>query len=210
MEEQTEHKPRKSKDGFWDFVKTLVIAVVLMLGVRFLIFQPYFVSGSSMEPDFHNGEYILIDELSYRFSEPKRGQVVVFKHPDTQCTNYVENNKILKNFLSGPCNNYIKRIVGLPGETVKIENGQVKIINKENPNGFILAEDYIQHSVPTLGDQEISLSNEQYFVLGDNRLPYASSDSREWGPLDKKYINGKAFVTLFPPSDIGLIKTASY
>jgi len=136
--------------------------------------------------------------------------VIVFKHPDTQCTAYVEGSPFLKNILSGPCNNYIKRIIGLPSETVVIANGKVMIKNTENPDGFILDENYIQPSLPTLGDQTITLGDDEYFVLGDNRLPYASSDSREWGLLKKEYINGKAFVTLFPPSDIGIIHTARY
>lgn len=207
-----ENKPEKKLklSGFWDFIKTLLIALVLMLSIRLLIVQPYFVSGSSMEPDFQNGEYILIDEISYRFKDPSRGDVVVFKHPEPECTAYVEGSPYLSKILSGPCKNYIKRIVGLPGETVEITGGEVRIKNSQDPTGFVLSEDYIKDNVQTLGDQTVSLGADEYFVLGDNRLPYASSDSREWGPLNKKYINGRAFIRLYPPTELGFISTAKY
>jgi signal peptidase I len=163
-----------------------------------------------MEPDFHNSDYLFVDELSYHLRSPQRGEVIVFRHPEDQCTSFVENSPFLKNFYQGPCKNYIKRIVGLPGETVEVRNGQVKITNEKNPNGLILSEDYIEPGIKTLGSLNVKLEKDEYFVLGDNRQPNASSDSREWGPLKPEYIVGRAWLRVLPPSDMGFIKTAKY
>ncbi len=200
----------KRENFFWELIKTIVIVGLLVFFVRFFVIQPYYIIGSSMEPDYHNGEYLFIDELSYRFSQPTRGDVVVFKHPDETCIAYVEGSPVLKSFLQGPCKNYIKRIIGLPGETVKIQDGKVFVINEENPNGLALAEPYIESGLVTLGNQTVSVGENEFFVLGDNRKPNASSDSREWGLLNKEYIVGKAWLKVLPISELGFVEKQTY
>ena len=131
-----------------------------------------------MEPNFENGDYLLVDEISYRFEEPERGEVIVFRYPyDT--TQF-----------------FIKRIIGLPGETIEIRNEKVKIFNSTNPNGFELKESYLASTQKTSGDTLVKLKSTEYFVMGDNR--FQSSDSRRWGTLDKKYITGRTWLRLWP------------
>jgi len=205
-----EEKKEKSENFFWELTKTVIIVGLLVFFFRFFIVQPYYIIGSSMEPDYHNGEYLFIDEVSYRLSTPHRGDVVVFKHPDETCISFVEKSPILKTFLQGPCKNYIKRVIGLPGETVKIQDGKVIIINNDNPNGFGLNETYVEPGLQTLGNQTVTVGKNEYFVLGDNRKPNASSDSREWGLLNKDYIVGKAWLKVLPISDLGFFKSPNY
>jgi signal peptidase I len=183
----------------WDFLKVVLIALVIIIPVRYFIFQPFVVFGSSMEPNFENGQYLIIDEISYRFSDPARGQTVVLKYP-----------KDPKQF-------FIKRIVGLPGETVQIENGRVTIYNEANPNGITLEEEYLPnqgltypHDVNLIaGSRTLTLKTEEYFVMGDNRL--ASSDSRDWGALQRENIVGKVFVRVLPIAKFGVYtKTPAY
>jgi signal peptidase I len=163
-----------------------------------------------MLPDFHEGEYLFIDEASYHFRGPERGEVVVFRHPDELCNAFVNSNKILKTVVQGPCKSYIKRVIGLPGETVMIRDGKVTIINKENPSGFVLDEGYIDAGVKTLGNLNVKLSDNEFFVLDDNREPNASSDSREWGPLKRDFIIGRAWLRLLPLTNMGFIPKANY
>lgn len=132
-----------------------------------------------MEPNFQDGEYLIVDELSYQFREPRRGEVIVFRYP------------------GAPSQFYIKRIIGLPGETVQIKDGQVILFNTEHPQGVILDEsDYLPSSTRTGGVERVSIDGKQYFVLGDNRA--ASSDSRSWGLLPHEDIIGRAWVRAFP------------
>lgn len=170
------------------FLKTFILALAIVIPIRLFLFQPFIVSGASMEPNFKQGEYLLIDEISYRLKNPKRGEVVVFKYP------------------KNPSYFYIKRIVGLPGETVEISNKIVKIYNYENPKGMILNEPYV--NPPTTGNINITLDKDEYFVLGDNRN--YSSDSRFFGSVPKKYITGKAWIAIYPKKGIELIKSPSY
>lgn len=178
--------PVNSTDNFFDFVvdlvKTTVYIVALALLLRYFVVQPYLVEGESMMPNFHNHEYLLAEKLSYEFGDPRRGDVVVFKYP------------------RNPSVSYIKRVVGLPGETVKIQSNQIIVINSQNPEGKVLEEDYIPSSIKTSTydsqGMEKELKDNEYFVLGDNREH--SSDSREWGVLPKTNIQGRAWVTLFP------------
>ena len=171
---------------FWEIAKVVIISLAIIIPIRYFLFQPFFVRGASMEPNFKDSEYLIIDEISYRFHEPKRGNVIIFKYPkDT--SQY-----------------YIKRIIGLPEETVKIENGKVIISNKENPTGFILTESYLaEENRFTSGDLEIKLDENDYFVLGDNRQ--ASSDSRRWGTVPRHYIVGQTWLRAWPLNRIGVI-----
>ncbi len=166
----------KWKKEVLEFLKFVIIAFVIVVPIRIFIAQPFIVSGSSMVPTFHNGEYLIIDELSYYLGDPVRGDVSIFHYPN--------NKKIY----------FIKRIIGLPGETVTIKNGKVTIINEENPNGFTLDEPYIKETFNTTSTYK--LQQDEYFVMGDNRN--FSSDSRVWGVLPRKLLVGRAFVRLFP------------
>lgn len=166
-----------------DLGKTAAIVFVIAFLLRYFAVQPYIVDGDSMKPTYQNREYLLAEKISYLIGEPKRGDVIVF--------NYPKNPRI----------NYIKRIVGLPNETVKIVDSVVTIINDQNPNGFVLTEDYLPPDYKTLtsdedGTFEKKIGNNEYFVMGDNREH--SSDSREWGVLPKNLIVGRSWVTLLP------------
>lgn len=195
---------------FWELVKTIIGVILFVVIFRLFILQPFYVIGESMQPDFHNGDYLFVDELTYHFRAPDRGEVIVFRHPEEACTNFIDHSPLVKTVYEGPCKSYIKRVVGLPNETVKVQDGKVTIINAKNPNGFVLDEKYIEQGVQTLGNQSVTLGKDEYFVLGDNREPNASSDSREWGPLTPKYIVGKVFLRLYPTSDLGFIGKAKY
>jgi len=163
----------------WETVKIVIISLAIIIPVRYYLIQPFFVRGASMMPNFDSGQYLVIDEISYRFEEPERGEVVVFKYPlDT--SQY-----------------YIKRIVGLPGETVEIKDGQVIIYNQDYPQGMVLDESsYLAANTITWGETKIELSQDEYFVLGDNRQ--ASSDSRRWGELAEKNIIGRVWLRAWP------------
>lgn len=158
-----------------EIIKFIVIALIVIGPVRMFIAQPFVVSGSSMVPTFETNEYLIVDEISYKFSEPKRGDVIVFRYPN-------DTTKF-----------FIKRVIGLPGETVIIEGSDVSIKDKDG-NKNKLEEPYIK--LPSQNFLEVEVPENEYFVMGDNRE--ASSDSRVWGTLDDKYLIGKALVRLFP------------
>ena len=142
-----------------------------------------------MEPNFKNGDYLVVDEISYRFADPNRGDVIVFKFP------------------GDPKQRYIKRIIGIPGETVKIEEGKITISNQEK--SWVLDEsNYLPSSLTTSSNEEISLGNDEYFVLGDNR-PF-SSDSRRWGLLPRENIIGRGFLRALPLGAFAKIDAPSY
>jgi len=149
------------------------------------------VTGDSMRPTFHDGNYLIIDELTYRFREPARGEVVVMRFP------------------RDPSQYFIKRIVGLPGEHIVIKEGRVTIHNGEHPEGLTLEEPYLASQSITHGNIERKLASDEFFVLGDNRL--SSSDSRVWGTLPKKDIVGRVYLRLFPVDDLELfVPSPSY
>lgn len=163
----------------FEFFLIIIISLAIVLPIRFFLVQPFFVKGASMEPNFANGEYLIINELIYRVESPQRGEVAVFKYP------------------SDPKQYYIKRIIGLPGETVEIKDGQVIIYSQAKPDGFVLNESkYLSSDEVTPGEYKITLKNNQYFVLGDNRQ--ASFDSRRWGALSENYIIGRVWLRAWP------------
>lgn len=172
-----------------ELLKIVLISLAIIIPVRYYLIQPFIVRGSSMEPSFYDGEYLIIDEISYRFDEPERGDVIVFKYPK-------DNSQY-----------YIKRIIGLPSETVEIEDGEIMIYNNKYPEGDELEEEYLV-GIETPGDLKVSISEDNYFVLGDNRR--ASSDSRVWGLLPENNIIGKVWVRGLPPNRLGIIKTPEY
>lgn len=194
----------------WEVAKTIGGILLFLIVFRFYIFQPFSIKGSSMEPTFHDGEYLIVNEFNYHFTDPKRGDVVIFKHPEPACTDFVDSSYINRIFFQGPCTNYIKRVIGLPGETVVIKDGKVYIKNIENPEGFMLDERYILTNIPTLGNQTVTLSEDEFYVIGDNRNPNASSDSREWGPLPRNHIVGKGAIVLLPVDQIGVVEEPIY
>lgn len=162
-----------------DFVKIVVISLLIIIPIRYFVAQPFFVRGSSMDPTFKDGEYLIIDELSYRFHDVVRGDVIVFRFP------------------LNPSQFYIKRIVGLPGETVKIQGGQVQVYAELGEEISLDESRYLSNTnTHTAGDIEIVLEEDEHFVLGDNRN--ASSDSRRWGALKEHFIVGKVFLRAWP------------
>jgi signal peptidase I len=167
---------------FLNILETIILVLLVVVPLRTFFFEPFFVMGSSMEPYYHAFDYLIIDKLTFRLREPQRGEVIVFHPPFDQ--------KIY----------YIKRIIGLPGEEVKISNGKIYINGKE------LKEDYFDNGVYTPGETSLVLGKDEYFVLGDNRAQ--SFDSRKWGPLHKKFIVGRVLIhfSLFK----NLLKTTSY
>ena len=181
---QTEEMPRKEIIAFvWETIKIIIVSLVIIIPVRYYIVQPFFVKGASMESTFENNDYILIDEISYLFSEPKRDEVVVFRSPE-------DTSQF-----------FIKRVIGLPGETVKIQNNKVIIFNSQNQEGLTLNESaYLDADQETAGNLTLKLGSAEYFVLGDNRLQ--SSDSRRWGTLNRSLITGKVFLRLWPINKI--------
>lgn len=177
------------KDSFWvETIKTLILAVLIVLPIRYFIFQPFFVQGSSMYPNFENGDYLIVDEATYRFRNPERGEVIVFKYP----------RDISQLF--------IKRIIGLPGELVEIQNDKITIIN--NSGKHVLDEKYIPFENKTLGNIRVNLGKDEYFVLGDNRM--FSYDSRGWGTVPRKNIIGKASIRAFPFNSLSIFKIPAY
>lgn len=165
--------------NFWkELIKLVLLALLIVVPFRMYIAQPFIVEGSSMDPTFESGDYLIVDEISYRFNIPERGSVLIFKYP------------------KDPEKSFIKRVIGLPNETVSIENGKVTIINLENPSGFMLDEPYVKLTKSDTGTY--TLGPDEYFVLGDNRA--ASSDSRMWGPVPEANIIGRPVVQLLPPT----------
>jgi len=172
--------------------------LLIILPISYFVFQPFIVQGSSMEPNFYDKQYLVVDELTYRFHEPQRGDVLVLHYP------------------KDPKQYFIKRIIGLPGEKVKIDSGHVVIYNTEHPNGFALSESYLPsqtittpHVSTIVSDKTIlTLGPDQYFMLGDNRQ--FSSDSRDWGILPKDEIVGRVLIRVLPLSDFKLFSTPNY
>lgn len=175
-------KNEKKESSLWEFIKVVVISVAIVLPIRAYIAQPFIVSGASMEPNFYDSEYLIIDELTYAFRKPERGEVVVFRYP------------------LNPSEFFIKRIIGLPGDAVEIKNGKILINDKVFPETYISAE-LEKETMPNL---TAKLDENDYFVLGDNRLK--SSDSRFWGALPKDKIMGRALLRLWPVARAGVIK----
>lgn len=186
---------KKISSLFVDTIETIVIALSIFLVVYLFLMQPHQVSGMSMFPNFHDKEYILTDKVSYKFGDPKRGDVVVFHAPAAA------------NCPEGTGCDFIKRVIGLPGEQVQIIDHSYYV------NGKKLIEPYIPpENITTpeayIGDHPIMLGPDEYFVSGDNR-PH-SSDSRGWGPIHKSEIVGRGFFRYWPLDRIGFIPKVTY
>jgi len=173
----------------FETMKVVVVALAIVIPIRYFLFQPFFVKGQSMEPNFDTGDYLIVDEISYRFRNPQRGEVVVFKYPNS------------------PSQRYIKRIIGLPGETVEIKNGKVFVVNKESIQ--VLDESsYLLDPTFTQGNLKMTLGKDEFFVLGDNRP--LSYDSRRWGVLPRANLIGRALVRAWPFSVMAKIEVPDY
>lgn len=177
-----------TREFVWETAKIVGVSLLIILPIRYFIVQPFFVRGESMFPAFHDKDYLIVDELSYRFHDPKRGDVIIFRFPQD------------------PSQYYIKRIIGLPEETVEVKDGKVWVANRDNPTGLQLTEVYFDK--PTSGELKIKLDDNEYFVMGDNRD--ASSDSRRWGPLPKHFIIGRAWLRVWPFNSAQAFSTPVY
>lgn len=174
----------------WEIIKIIIIALVIVIPIRYFLFQPFLVSGQSMEPNFENNNYLIVDEISYRLRQPQRGEVIVFNYP----------NDTSKRF--------IKRVIGLPGETVEIKDGEVIIYDKNNKPEVLDELSYLPKYLETSGNLKVTLGVDEYFVLGDNRP--ASADSRSWGILPRKDIIGRVYVRIWPLKSLAKIATPLY
>jgi len=197
----TVHNQSKSINFFVELFKTVILAILIVVPIKMFIMQPFFVDGASMEPNFHDGDYLIVKEFGYKktvvaaghkkiftvtpFKNVDRGEVIVFRNPRNQ-------NQF-----------FIKRVVGLPGERVVIGNGKVRIYSKENPEGFTLKEGkYLPANVKTSPPKTIVAKDGEYVVFGDNRGN--SSDSRYWGTLNSDLIIGRVSLRAWPIKDFKL------
>lgn len=176
-------KKESKGQSFWEIARFAIVAIAIVVPIRIFIAQPFIVSGSSMFPTFKDGQYLVVDEISYRLGNPQRDDVVVFRYP-------LDTSKF-----------FIKRIIGLPDETVKIDGSDITIINKEHPDGFKLDQPFVQNK--SSNEMIYALKDNEYFVMGDNRS--ASSDSRYWGPVPRKLMIGRAFLRLLPVNAISVM-----
>jgi signal peptidase I len=165
---------------FFELLQVAAVSLAIIIPVRYFLIQPFYVKGASMEPNFYDHEYLIIDELSYRFGPPGRGDVVVLRYP------------------LDPKQFFIKRVIGLPGETVEATATGVKIYNSEHPNGFTLDESsYLESNLPPSPMQRtVTLKADEYFVMGDNRP--SSLDSRYFGPIKRSDVIGRVWLRGWP------------
>jgi len=196
-----EQPMRKFFASFLEILEIALIAVGAVFVVRTFLIQPFLVSGSSMVPTFQNGDYVLVDEFTYRIRPPERGEVVVFHDPQDWSTYF------------------IKRVIGLPGEKVEINNNEVSVFNTANPDGFVLNESYLPAGTPVspnscdggnfaTGVCTYTLSSSTYLMFGDNRTE--SYDSRSWGPLPEANIVGLVRVRLWPVNEMAVFSPPQY
>lgn len=178
--------PNAENSSKGSLVVYTIAALGLAIFIRFVVAAPYIVSGASMENTFQDFNYLIVDRLSYDFGDPQRGDVIVFDLPQ-------DSGRAL-----------IKRVIGLPGETVILSGAAVTIVNDDYPEGFTLSEPYLSpENLGGTGNMRITLAQDQFFVLGDNRR--VSADSRLWGALPRSDIVGRVFLRLFPLNEIGVL-----
>lgn len=176
--DEPRHDTPQSENFIVEIIKYSILAIFIVIPFRVFIAQPFLVNGASMSPTFETGQYLIVDQLSYRFEGPHRGDVVVFRYPND------------------PSKFFIKRLIGLPGEVVQLSHGRTSILNPSTGTETTLSEPYVKTD-PTDDNITVTLSGDEYFVMGDNRG--ASSDSRVWGPVPSKNIVGRAFLRILPP-----------
>ena len=181
---------RRFLSSLLEIFEIAVVAIGSVFLIRSFLIQPFVVSGASMAPTFRNGDYLLIDELTYRFRSPERGEVVVFRNPRDVSTYF------------------IKRIIGLPGERIKIKNDRIEIVVSDKKEEFFLEESYLSPGAANGGVSEYSLGQNEYFVLGDNRS--FSFDSRSWGSLPAEDIVGLVRLRLWPLDNLSAFAAPQY
>ena len=169
----------------WELLEVILIAFLPLFVISQFLARPFIVQGASMEPNFQNGNYLIIDMVSYRFNNPDRGDVVVFRYPGNRSSYY------------------IKRIIGLPGDHVSLRNGDVFV------NGEITSDEYFSLGVDTFpaSQTDFSLTENQFFVMGDNRA--MSFDSRNWGPLERSDIIGFVRIRVWPLSELEFFRSSN-
>ena len=173
-----------------ELVHVVVISLAIIIPIRYFLIQPFYVKCASMEPSFYDHEYLIIDEISYRFREPQRGDVVVFKYPND------------------PSQYFIKRIIGMPGETVEIKDGRVRVYKEEGSIGYYLNESQYLSGAETYADRKFNIGENEYFILGDNRT--SSMDSRIFGPVHEKLIVGRVWLRGWPITKFRIFRTPEY
>lgn len=185
------------KEIGWEMVKTFALAIAIIIPIRVFLFQPFFVEGESMEPNFKDSEYLIVYEHGYKqirlgdftLLEPtkdfQRGDVAVF-HPPASEKKY-----------------YIKRIVALPGESIAIIGGQVVLYTENKPEGEILSEKYVNTPGGLIDMAKVTLSEDEYFVMGDNRM--FSFDSRNFGPIERDRLIGRVLLRAWPITRAGIL-----
>jgi len=172
-----------------DLLKVICISLAIIIPVRYFLIQPFYVKGASMEPTFYDHEYLIIDEISYRLKVPQRGDVVVFRYPKE------------------PSQYFIKRVIGLPGETVEISDNRIFII-KDGQKTMIEENDYLSDEVKTYGNKTWTLGENEYYVMGDNRE--YSLDSRGFGPVNRELIVGRVWLRGWPVWRAGFFPKIEY
>jgi len=193
QEIESQNNYKSVLDFFLELVKVVIISLAIIIPIRAYVAQPFYVEGASMEPSFYDSEYLIIDEISYHFSNPERGDVVIVRPP---------NN--LSSY-------YIKRIIGLPNETVEVRDNKIYIYNDENPSGFLLDESkYLSRETFSRHENKTyeTLGENEYFVMGDNREN--SLDSRRFGPITFDEIKGQVFLRAFPFNRFTLFANNNY
>ena len=201
MEEINQEKEKsligKSFFYFFDMLSVVIWALVIIIPIRVFLFQPFFVQGASMQPNFHNGEYLIVGEWGYKQTQLKLGEKEIFTVKPTK--EFSRGDVIVFKYPLNPKEIFIKRVIGLPGEKIEINEGKIKISNEKYPEGFFLDEKgYIPSMTKTTCEDycDFNLSQNEYIVMGDNRSH--SSDSRYWGVLPKENVIGKVFVRAWP------------
>jgi signal peptidase I len=198
-------KEKSTRGSLIELVTIVAVALGLALGIQAFLVKPFRIPSESMVPTLEIGQRVLVDRVSYRFGDPDRGDIVVFKPPAGADTNSCG----VQHSGDSPCpeptddrsdTNFIKRVVGLPGERLKVVDGAVYINGRRQSEGFARLDS--ECGICNLPG-EITIPEDHYFMMGDNRG--ASADSREWGPVPKKWMIGQAFMTYWPPDRIGLL-----
>ena len=192
-DELNEQKTESLKDFIFEMIKVLIVSLIIIVPIRAYVVQPFYVDGASMEPNFYDGEYLIVDEISYRFKEPNRGDIVIFHPPD--------NPKVY----------YIKRIIGLPNEVVDIKNGEIRVYEQDSVDPLIIDESKYLSEDQQLRPSEkyhVKLADTEYYLMGDNRR--SSLDSRRLGPINESHIKGKVALRAFPFDKFTVIKPPIY
>lgn len=178
-------RPRRAWGVVGEMIKVALISLAIILPVRYFLIKPFYVNGASMEPNYYDHEYLIIDEINYRFNPPQRGDVIVFRYP------------------GDPKQYFIKRVIGLPGERIVLQDNKITVYNLSHSEGIAVDEPYLGSGEVTAGEVDKNLGPDEYFVFGDNR--HASLDSRRFGPIHKSAIIGRTWLRGWPLDRVGVL-----